>query len=118
MPLALFVVIVITSLYWRARFPTSAYGQYGFWVAIATLLPFGIYNRVQERRLRSAVKAARGLLCTHCDYDLTNADPTGRCPECGEDYAHAECVRQWRRCFPSALGKEVLSDPAARVDER
>lgn len=118
-PLALFVVIAATSLYWRARFPTSSYGQYGLWIAMATWLPFGIYNRVQERRLRWAVTAARGRLCTHCDYDLTCSDPQGRCPECGRDYAHAECVRQWRRCFPAALkAEDDFNNAPSRVPER
>jgi hypothetical protein len=69
---------------------------------LAILLVSGMVAIVQQTRLRNLLRAANGMLCPGCGYDLTGVG-SGRCPECGRKYQGTTVVSEWKDEYATAL---------------
>ena len=65
-------------------------------VALLWMLGLLIILGIGISRLHAKLRAADGLLCVRCAYDLSGLEPEGRCPECGEPYTLEATARRWK----------------------
>ena len=89
------------------------------WLAIIGLFPLmwltqhlvirGITRQVQE------LEHEDFFVCTTCGYKLHGLSSSGRCPECGEPYAHAELRRRWLKAIDDEAGEPKLNIPDRHI---
>jgi len=63
---------------------------------LTMLVPTALFV-VRQRRAFARVKKLGCLVCTECEYALTELPAAGICPECGAAYTHDECRTKWKQ---------------------
>ncbi len=48
--------------------------------------------------LSAKLRRCNGAVCVQCEYDLSDLEDEGRCPECGLRFCRRDTVRAWRDC--------------------
>ena len=68
------------------------------WIGFVVAIAFGIWlaKTIQVRRLRSALRANKHLMCLGCRYPLSSLASEGQCPECGLTYTHQGTAAAWQ----------------------
>lgn len=63
----------------------------------------------KQRNLLAPFRSPSALPCARCLYDLSRADTSRHCPECGQAFDPAELVDYWRRYAKSSLfGRRLI----------
>ena len=99
--LALSMLFVLAAIAWVALrrslgLPRGGWFRYVPMVLglmpILVLMPLWVWR---TRRIRRAIVASGGRLCTHCAYDVSKLPDPGTCPECGKRFEFAVDKQAW-----------------------
>lgn len=66
---------------------------------LAVIIPASVLLPLRLGRLQQRVRAAQGMLCPGCLYDLRDTPEPAVCPECGLDLREHPVPSSWERAL-------------------